>query len=228
MHVPATHHDHDPLLIAALVDGDSDAPVTDERARRLIAECADCATLHADLIALAAASRALPAPAIRTRDFRLSAADAARLRPSGWRRVIVAFGSPRDGLTRPLAAGLTTLGLAGLLIGTLPSGFFFAASGAAPEQKRDLVTVGEGTPTAAPAPVAPAAGVEGLGTHDTQGVAPTNKVDQEYGDDGVRTTSMELADDRSGLSTFVVLSGSLLIIGLGLFALRWTARRFGS
>jgi anti-sigma factor RsiW len=144
------HHDHDPLLIAALVDGDSDAPVTDERARRLIAECADCATLHADLIALAAASRALPAPAIRTRDFRLSAADAARLRPSGWRRVIVAFGSPRDGLTRPLAAGLTTLGLAGLLIGTIPSGLFGAASGAAPEHVFDAQSGAE-EPEASPA-----------------------------------------------------------------------------
>jgi hypothetical protein len=29
------------------------------------------------------------------------------------------------------------------------------------------------------------------------------------------------------VSQLVVISGTLLIIGLGLFALRWTSRRFG-
>jgi hypothetical protein len=32
----------------------------------------------------------------------------------------------------------------------------------------------------------------------------------------------------SGPSVLVVLSGSFLIVGLGLFALRWTGRRLGS
>ena len=36
-----------------------------------------------------------------------------------------------------------------------------------------------------------------------------------------------VADDRTGASQLVVISGTLLIVGLGLFALRWTSRRFG-
>ena len=36
-----------------------------------------------------------------------------------------------------------------------------------------------------------------------------------------------VADDSTGASQLVVISGTLLIVGLGLFALRWTSRRFG-
>ena len=39
----------------------------------------------------------------------------------GWRRFVAAFGSPRDVFSRPLAVGLTTLGLAGLLLASAPS-----------------------------------------------------------------------------------------------------------
>jgi hypothetical protein len=36
-----------------------------------------------------------------------------------------------------------------------------------------------------------------------------------------------LSEDSSGVSQLIVISGTLLIVGLGLFALRWTSRRFG-
>ena len=36
-----------------------------------------------------------------------------------------------------------------------------------------------------------------------------------------------VVDDSTGVSQLAVISGTLLIIGLGLFALRWTSRRFG-
>ncbi len=36
---------------------------------------------------------------------------------------------------------------------------------------------------------------------------------------------LALRDDASGLSAVFVLAGTLLIAGLGLFALRWSARR---
>ncbi len=39
--------------------------------------------------------------------------------------------------------------------------------------------------------------------------------------------AVALAPDPTGLSLPIVLSGTLLIIGLGLFAMRWSARRFG-
>jgi hypothetical protein len=56
----------------------------------------------------------------RPRDFTLTAADAERLRVRGWRRLLSAIGSTHDVFSRPLAIGLTTLGLAGLLVATIP------------------------------------------------------------------------------------------------------------
>ena len=72
-----SHADHDPSLIAGLLDRDVSA---DDRAaaETLIADCPECAALHADLISLSAATRELPRLA-RPRDFRLSPADAGRL-----------------------------------------------------------------------------------------------------------------------------------------------------
>ena len=71
------HTDHDPELIASLLDRDPDAAERAAAEARL-ASCAECAALHADLLALTTATAALPFPP-RTRDFRLTAADAARL-----------------------------------------------------------------------------------------------------------------------------------------------------
>ena len=66
------HADHDPLLIAALLDTDL-AATERVAAQSRIATCPECAALHADLVALSTATAALPAPA-RPRDFRLHAA----------------------------------------------------------------------------------------------------------------------------------------------------------
>jgi hypothetical protein len=44
---------------------------------------------------------------------------------------------------------------------------------------------------------------------------------------GERDLIAGLAEDAGGVSQLVVISGTLLIVGLGLFALRWTSRRFG-
>ncbi len=126
--LPHTSPDHDELLIARLaVD---DLPPTESAgrlARSWVADCPACAELLSDLKAIAAATAALPAPR-RTRDFRLTEADAARLRPAGWRGLVARFGSPTFAFTRPLAAGLATLGIAGLLLATIPAGFGSASS----------------------------------------------------------------------------------------------------
>lgn len=121
--MPATqtrtaHLSHDRLLIANLVDRSVGA---DDRARgeAQLAACRDCAQLLADLLAISEATRSLPVPA-RPREFVLSPADAQRLRDRGWRRILSAIGSSRDMFTRPLAVGLTTLGMAGLLVATIP------------------------------------------------------------------------------------------------------------
>ncbi len=122
MHVlPATsdHARHDTATVASLADRTLD-PTERAAAEALVAACDRCAELHADLVTLAVAMKAMPTPA-RARDYTLTAADAARLRGSLWRRLVGVFGSPRDALSRPLAIGLTTLGIAGLLVASVPS-----------------------------------------------------------------------------------------------------------
>jgi anti-sigma factor RsiW len=138
----SNHAGHDELLLARLFGGD-----VDERERALaadlIASCPDCAAFYADLGAIKAATAALPVPP-RPRDFTLTEADAARLRPArkGW----LAGWASRS---RLLGSSMAALGAAGIIfVGTFsafaPSaarlggsqdrGPVFAAATAAPAQ----------------------------------------------------------------------------------------------
>jgi len=142
--MPALTHrsgDHDETLIARLAAGDL-TEAEAGRARALVAACPACAQVEADIRSIIAATAGLPTPH-RTRDFRLTDADAARLRRTGWRRLLGRFGEPRLAFTRPLATGLVALGIAGLIFASAPS--FLQAGGAS---------------TAAQAPVA--GGLSGL------------------------------------------------------------------
>ena len=113
------HASHDTILVASLAD--HSLPASERTAAEaLVAACSQCADLHADLLALRAATRAMPTPP-RPTDYTLTPRDAVRLRSGGWRRFVAILGTSRDALSRPLAVGLTTLGLAGLLVATLPS-----------------------------------------------------------------------------------------------------------
>jgi hypothetical protein len=174
------------------------------------------------------------------------------------------FGTSRDLLSRPLAVGLTTLGLAGLLVATVPSVMTGqGTAGTASTQDRTSIETIKGAPPAAEgagdsaaAPVgspvvpltapgaaaaAPSADVAGAVETDPEGFVNTgagenldvtNGIDPR---DELYTARQDLgleagtpvADDPSGFSTLVVISGTVLIVGLGLFALRWSARRFG-
>jgi len=126
-----SHDDHDTMLVAALAAGDL-AGTDRDQAVTLIQGCAECATLHDDLRAIARATAALPPPmTMPARDFRLSPQQAAELRPRGWRRLIPA-GLGAATLTRPLGVGLATFGLIGLLVTNLPLGFSMGSSAAAP------------------------------------------------------------------------------------------------
>lgn len=139
-HPSEQHAQHDPLVVVSLAAGDLTGADRD-LAASLIATCVDCATLHDDLLAIARATAALP-PATRPRDFQLSPEQAARLRPAGWRRFVAAFASPQLAMTRQLGIGLTTIGLAGLLVSVLPTvRLGIGGSAAAPA----------GAPAAAPA-----------------------------------------------------------------------------
>lgn len=142
------HAAHDALLVAAYAAGDATGDDL-ARAAELVASCEACARLHRDLRALAAALARTPAPA-RPRDFRLDAAQAARLaRGSGWRRLLAPF-SGRRSAAGPLAASLAALGMAGLLLG--------GGTGLAP-----VFRSGASTGALAPAMSQPAAGGAEIG-----------------------------------------------------------------
>ena len=128
---PAQHAQHDLELIAGHAAGD----LTDSqsiRAEALLTSCTSCAELRRDLVAIASATRALPAPNAQ-RDFRLTAAQAARLRRGRWlRSMLRPFAAPRS-TVRPMAMAFTSLGIAGLLVTTvLPSLLFFGSAASAP------------------------------------------------------------------------------------------------
>ncbi len=204
---PTDHAGHDPLLVAEAADRGGRLPAT-------LAACPDCVALHADLIHLAAAIPLSPVPA-RPRAYTLDPADAARLRPAGWRRWLAAIGTSRDAVTRPLAVGLTTIGLAGLLVATVP-GFLPTGAGTAGASAVDD-----------PAPVeneivlrAPAAAASGP-------PGPGDAAGRVGGDTSMVTADPERTDRAGGddRSPLVWLSGSLVAIGGGLLAVRWIATR---
>jgi hypothetical protein len=122
------HARHDATLIAGHAAGD----LTDtERARAdaVLGACDDCTELRRDLVAIAAATRSVPAPATLARDLRLAPEQAERLRRGSWLRGFLrpfgAAGSP----IRPMATAFTSLGVVGLVVGiTLSSGAGLAGS----------------------------------------------------------------------------------------------------
>jgi hypothetical protein len=118
------HAGHDPLRVAEAVDRGG-------RLATVLDLCARCVGLYRDLVAVNAA---LPTSAVprRPRSFTLTADDAHRLRPPGWRGWWSAVGSARDSVTRPLAVGVTTLGVVGLLLTAAPM-LSLGSSAASPE-----------------------------------------------------------------------------------------------
>ena len=197
-----SHATHDPLLVAALIDRDLSGP-EHERARALVADCSACAELHADLRSLAGATRALPTPP-RPLDFTLSPADVERLRPNLVRRLLGAIGTSRDSFSRPLAMGLTTLGLAGLLVATVPA---------------VLPSGGGGTGAELSAPGDAGAPEEPVASNDVSGDDAGTYLQQEAGSEA------RSADDRGPAPGLVGLSLALVLTGLGLGGLRLAARR---
>lgn len=233
---PAAHAAHDLSNVAALAARADDLDdATTASARRQVAECTACADVLADLLTLQTVLPTTSTPA-RTRDFRLTPTDAARLRRTGWRRLLGFFGSARDGFSRPLAIGFTTLGLAGLLVASVPT-LYMGAGGAASAPSEVLAPVGNALPAASAAPSA-AASMEAYSSErigmeapaGAGGAEPAESVDGGVfsgAEPGVTDIAGDLAirDDATGLSVLFVLGGVLLIAGLGLFGLRWSARR---
>ena len=278
---PTTPHaTHDEMLVASLAD--RILPAADRTAAEaLVASCRQCADLHADILALRTATLAMPTPS-RPRDYTLTADDAARLRSRGWRRLVSAFGTARDSFSRPLAVGLTTLGIAGLLVASLPS----IITGGVTSGSGTLTTVGGAIPPgppleapginqsgnasgapAVPAAAAPTAAASGAKSVDAGGpigspgpvAVPASSPVADYGVNqpgqaspgpvrgigegagvtgGASLTPAALggldqsiggteALEQLQLPPLAIVSGAFLLIGLGLFAIRWGAGRLG-
>ena len=189
---PTGHARHDPLRVAEAVDrGGHLAPV--------LRFCDPCGQLYADLVALTTALSLAAIPA-RPRDYRLHAADAHRIRSGGVRAWWSTIGSKRDELTRPLAIGLTTLGLAGLLLTAIPTALIPSGSGSSAAPDRQFA---DAAASAAPGAVNPTA------TGDDVSKAP------------VGVLADPLAAEEA--SATLVLSIGLVAAGGSLFAVRYVA-----
>ena len=156
------HVRHDLELVARLAAGDLGSG-EEVAARDLLATCDACAVLAADLRAIATATRELGSAAVRAasaasvvsgssalapRDFRLTAADAARLRRGGFvaRSAVSAWPAA---LARGIGGALATLGLVGLLVS---SGLPGLSGGTASAPTREERTSGGAVDSASPVP----------------------------------------------------------------------------
>ena len=143
-------------------------------------------------------------------------------------------------------------GLAGLLVATVPGALPGAGPTARLSAVGNAVSVPEGA-SAAPAAsaAAAAAGAAAPSSESIQMSAPpvpaddgnlfagsdngelkSQAVNRDESDVAGDASVDELAlrddpSDTSGLSTLIVLGGLMTIVGLGLFTLRWRARRLG-
>ncbi len=148
---------------------------------------------------LALPSGALP---IRSRAFTLDADDPRRLQPGIWRSWWAALGSARDSVTKPLAVGFTTLGMAGLLL-TAGTGLSMGMGAAAGPQS-GAMGVDRATPSAVPAGRAPDTLASGAGGE---------------------TMALNGAPDEPRTPAMLVVSAGLLGAGSSLFMARRIAAR---
>jgi hypothetical protein len=224
--VAERHAAHDLLLVAAFAADDLE---TSDRAgaQAQVAGCADCAALATDLVSIARATAEMPVPR-RPRDFFVSPADARRLRPRGIRRLAAAIAGPRAQLARPLAGGLMMLGVAGLLVASLPGLSLLGSSSSADQRLEftaspapDAAIQGEPlVPYASGAPAASAPGdvsgagqgasiPTGAGGTAASAPAPVPAV----GPDSVKTEPETARDVATGPSPLVIGSVALIAIG---------------
>jgi hypothetical protein len=236
--VAERHETHDLLVVAALAAGDLDA-ADRPGAEALVAGCAECSALAADLVSIAGATAEMPVPR-RPRDFFVSPADAERLRPHGLRRLAAAIADSRLQVARPLAGGLMMLGFAGLLVASLPGLSLLGSSSSADQRLEFLASPapdsaiqgerlvpyasGAAAASAAPGDVPGGAGQGAsvppvaVGAPGASAPAPAPAV----GSEGAKTAR----DVATGPSPLVI--GSVALIGIGAFLLVGSLLRPGS
>ena len=159
------HQLHDRLLVARAA-GDELDPSERPAAQALLASCGECRMLQADLRALSeAVVTSLPTPR-RSRDFRLSAEDAARLRPSGLEGWLGRLARPGFALLQPVAGAAIAIGMLLVVLGSLPFGAASGAGGARPASDTAEAPAGE------PMPALPAGGGGAAGVAATAPAQP--------------------------------------------------------
>jgi anti-sigma factor RsiW len=211
------HAGHDHQLIVAYACGDLGADEARD-AGQLVEQCRRCAALDREIRLMSSLARQLAVPP-RPRDFRLSAADAERLRGSAVRRLLRRIGGPGLASLQPLAGAALAIGLL-LVVTTAALPLFFAgAGGAAPAAQREL-DVGAGgaqggpesslAPVAAPteAPLAPG-GDEGKSVIDTT----------------TQATMIEEAPAAPGPDPALLIGAGLVALGGAVLIVRVIARR---
>jgi hypothetical protein len=134
--IVARHALHDEELISGLAGADLDEAEA-AKARTLVERCPTCRELHADLIvindAVKAAGTATAVAAVRSapRDFRLTPEMVGIGRPaSPLARLGARFATSVHDFGRPLGVSFATLGIVGLLVGSLGLGPELAADSA--------------------------------------------------------------------------------------------------
>jgi hypothetical protein len=208
------HADHDLLLVAAFAAGDLEGAELG-RANGIVAACGECATLAADLQAIARATAEVRA-ARRPRDFFVRPADAERLRPRGLRRLAAMLAAPRRQLVRPLASGLMMVGFAGLVIASLPG--LSQTAGGSPSDLRS-----EAAASATPAadiqaqPGEPAStGAEFFDEGSRQGRSVPPAAGGPGSAPTVQPDSVETGRDTAAVAgPSALLVGSLVLVALG-------------
>jgi hypothetical protein len=189
----------------------------------------------------------LPAPR-RTRDYRLTAEQAAALRPSGWRRLLAPLAGPRFRLAAPLGTTMATLGVAAFLIAALPgaplAGMASTPAGGGPQSAIDRDAsapppepsmAAPAASAAAPSATAPSglAGEQSPLVVDTESGTGQSQTEDTTGDGGDGRVEPLSATERTAEAfavraadeTVVIVGGMLVLLGVALLALRWTARR---
>lgn len=217
----SAHSSHDLELVARAAAGDLVAGET-TAAHELLATCEACAGLAADLHAIAAATRELGSVANRAatpaattaapRDFRLTEADAARLRHRGIRG-LARPGAWGAGWSRGLGGALTAVGLIGLLV---TAGLPAFSGGAA--------SLSAGTELGAGGPDEDASPIAAMGPAATDAYQLTATGDPSRALDTVRERSPSTIAPSAAVAA---VSAGLLLLGLALLLFGRARRQAG-
>jgi hypothetical protein len=226
-HMPDDHAAHDRQLVVAFASGD----LPDEDlagARALVARCRRCAALVDEIAIIATAAKLdLVAPP-RPRDFRISIADAERLRGSALTRLMRRLASPRLQVLQPLAGAAMVIGL--LLVAANGIQFGFASAGAAPIMSTSGSATGDDAARdAAGGAQAPAAAELAPGSPSAEPAASALAAGSPdiaaYTDTSTKANAIELATTSEPIDPVIPIGAGLVIVGALVLILRLEARR---